>query len=303
MASSSVSTDTLSIGPDHLRTIVQDASRQEGCDANGIVWLEHLNLVVGDMEMAKQFYVEFLGLTIDTNVKHFNLGQQQFHLAANGDPPQQITGSICLTVPSLSNIQQRTQSARDALSGTLFSINERHPKMMSVTCPWGNTFHLYDISIDDDNKVIDQHPSPHKMVNLHREGGEFGPTRMAVRGQPGIKAIEIACREGTVNKIAQFYENITDQDLESMNGVHICIYIANFQSMYKTLEEQKLIWTNPRFTHLDSCDTWEEACASRTFRFKNIVDVETKVKLMELEHETRPMMHGQYLKVPRYIPN
>ena len=257
MASSSVSTDTLSIGPDHLRTIVQDASRQEGCDANGIVWLEHLNLVVGDMEMAKQFYVEFLGLSIDTNVKHFNLGQQQFHLAANGDPPQQITGSICLTVPSLSNIQQRTQSARDALSGTLFSINERHPKMMSVTCPWGNTFHLYDISIDDDNKVIDQHPSPHKMVNLHREGGEFGPTRMAVRGQPGIKAIEIACREGTVNKIAQFYEkylnctvikskrfgaisvslgqgiqlvfvendSITDQDLESMNGVHVSQYL------------------------------------------------------------------------------
>lgn len=261
MASSSMSANALSIGPNHLRTIVRDASRQVGCDVHGIVWLEHLNLVVGDMEIAKQFYVEFLGLSIDTNVKHFNLGQQQFHLAANSDPPQRITGSVCLTVPSLSNIRQRTQSARDALSGTLFSINEfDNPKMMSVTCPWGNTFHLYDISIDDDNEMIDQHPSPRKMVNLHREGGAYGPTRMAVRGQPGIRAIEIACRKGTANKIAQFYkeylnctaikserfeaisislgqgiqlifvenDSITDQDLESMNGVHVSHYIHIF---------------------------------------------------------------------------
>ena len=40
--------------------------------------MEHLNLVVGDMNVAKMFYVTFLGLTIDDgNGKHFNLGQQQ----------------------------------------------------------------------------------------------------------------------------------------------------------------------------------------------------------------------------------
>jgi catechol 2,3-dioxygenase-like lactoylglutathione lyase family enzyme len=40
--------------------------------------MEHLNLVVGDMETAKKFYVEFMGLTVDAgNAKHFNLGQQQ----------------------------------------------------------------------------------------------------------------------------------------------------------------------------------------------------------------------------------
>ena len=39
--------------------------------------LEHVNLVVGDMAVAKKFYVDFLGLTPDNNPKHFNLGQQQ----------------------------------------------------------------------------------------------------------------------------------------------------------------------------------------------------------------------------------
>ena len=51
---------------------------QKSLDLSGIVWLEHLNLVVGSMSLAEKFYVDFLGLTPDKdNAKHFNLGQQQ----------------------------------------------------------------------------------------------------------------------------------------------------------------------------------------------------------------------------------
>ena len=198
---------------------------------------------------------------------------------------------------------------------------------------------MFDISIDDEIAVdLDaQPPSPHKMVNLHREGGAYGSHRMAVRGSPGIRAVEIACKKGTVDKIAQFYEThlgctviksnsmehqaisvsvgpgvqiafiendvITNEHFEMMNGVHLCIYVASFKNVYDTLQPKGLIWTNPRFTHLDSCDTWEEAVASRTLRFRDILDVDTSEKVLELEHETRPMTHGQYLKVPNYIPN
>ena len=80
---------------------------------------------------------------------------------------------------------------------------------------------------------------------------------------------------------------------------------SNFPRYLKSLisiNEKDLIWTNPRFTRLDSCDTWEEAFSSRTLRFKDVVDLETGEKLMELEHETRPLRHGQYLKVPYYVP-
>ena len=240
------------------------------------------------------------------------------------------------------------------MNGTLFSIREYDnldtdsdkklkDKMMTVTCPWGNTFHLFDMSIDDDHVVIQQSkPSSQKMVNLHLEGGAYGSHRMAVRGGPGIRAVEISCRKGTVHAIARFYEKllgcrvvrkkvggssmdridavtvsvgpgvhlvfvennlVSNQDFDMMNGVHACVYVADFKNMYTTLHSHGLIWTNPRFTHLDSCDTWEEAFASRTFRFKDILDVDTGEKIFELEHETRPMMHGQYFKVPKYIPN
>lgn len=67
------------LGPTALRTLVQNASieSQHCLDLNGIVWLEHLNLVVGDMDLALKFYVDFLGLSRDSNPKHVNLGQQQ----------------------------------------------------------------------------------------------------------------------------------------------------------------------------------------------------------------------------------
>ena len=61
------------------------------------------------------FYVDFLGLSRDTNPKHVNLGQQQFHLAATDDPPQRITGSIGLTVPSLQKIKERAERAKSEI--------------------------------------------------------------------------------------------------------------------------------------------------------------------------------------------
>lgn len=79
---------SFSVGPNHLRNVLQHASRQQqlddsGLDLRGIVWLEHLNLVVGSMDTAKKFYLDFLGLTVDDgNAKHFNLGQQQVGISA-----------------------------------------------------------------------------------------------------------------------------------------------------------------------------------------------------------------------------
>eukprot|EP00537_Pseudo-nitzschia_pungens_P005534 CAMPEP_0172366206 /NCGR_PEP_ID=MMETSP1060-20121228/14167_1 /TAXON_ID=37318 /ORGANISM="Pseudo-nitzschia pungens, Strain cf. cingulata" /LENGTH=467 /DNA_ID=CAMNT_0013089957 /DNA_START=44 /DNA_END=1450 /DNA_ORIENTATION=- len=92
-----------------------------------------------------------------------------------------------------------------------------------------------------------------------------------------------------------------------MKGVHICIYAHDFRQLYDRLSSKSLIWTNPRFIYLDSCDTWEEAKKSRTLRFRHIVDVEDETTgdpkvLMELEHETRPLRHGQFMKVPYYVP-
>ena len=339
-------TDATTLGSRVLRCLVQEASidtQARSLDLGGIVWLEHLNLVVGDMSTATKFYVNFLGMTPerDANPKsnHFNLGQQQLHLAAadqDGDLPQRVTGSIGLTVPSLQRICERLDSARLELKGSLFSVQgDDDANVLTVSCPWGNVIHLYDISIDDENQCTDTASrSSQKMVVFHSSTGVYGPHRMAVRGNPGIRYVEIACRKGTINSIANFYEELlgchvtrknelgvvivcvgpgvhltfveneqlTEHSMKRMEGVHACIYISNFQRTYQSLKKRNLIWTNPRFTHLDSCDTWEECVSSRTFRFKDILD-ESGNTILELEHETRSMLHGQYMKVPPYRPN
>ena len=388
----------MTLGSRILRTLVQDASYDnqfQSLDVGGIVWLEHINLVVTSMQSASQFYVNFLGMTpekeFNTKSNHFNLGQQQFHIATanNGDGgdeviAQRVMGSIGLTVPSLERIRERLDLAMKELNGTLFSVidinDDDDTNFMTVTCPYGNIIHLYDISIDNepyyclDGSNIEKSPlsssvssSPQqqqqqqKMVVYHSSGGIYGPHRMAVRGQPGIRYIEFACQRGTIDSIAKFYKTLlgchvvrsqrrisspinnnskvvdvdvatvcvgpgvhltfvennnvlsattTDDDNDTsistqqiMDGIHICVYIPNFQSMYNSLQERKIIWTNPRFTHLDSCTSWEESWVSCTFRFKDIVDIDTGMKVFELEHEVRPLAHGQYtMKVPPYLP-
>ena len=154
------STTTNTLGPNILRKITQESSttiQSQSLDLGNILWFEHINLVVGDMETATKFYIDFLGFTPEraANPKsnHFNIGQQQFHAAAatNGESPQRVTGSIGLTVPSLQRIRDRVGVAKKELEGTLFSVAENENKnIMTVTCPWANVIHLYDIAIDNE---------------------------------------------------------------------------------------------------------------------------------------------------------
>jgi catechol-2,3-dioxygenase len=333
--SSSTSQTKASLGATALRKLVIDAAlhdEDKSLDLCGIMWLEHINVVVGSKYLAERFYFDLLGLTKDQSPSfHANLGQQQFHLAENGEPAQRVTGSIGLVVPTLAALRQRVAAAIVELKDTHFKVIEDTEECMTITCPWGNRMHLYDAEVDTSRLESQMSDSTQKMVLLHAKGGSYAASRMSVRGNPGIRFVEMACRVGTAHSIARFYKEMMDctvstpsvgqalvsvgpgvhlvfvedselseQDTSLMEGLHICIYAADFEGLYKRLAERSLIWTNPRFTHLDSCDTWEEAAASRTLRFKDIVDVSTGQKIFELEHETRPLRHGQYLKVPKY---
>ena len=327
--STSISTNCLSTGGNNLRNLVIEAAEyneRETLDVRGIIFTEHINLVVGSKDFATYFYLDFLGFTKDAgNSFHVNLGQQQFHLA-EGDA-QRIAGSIGLVVPSLDTLRLRIPAALEQLKDTQFSLQSDDNDCITLTCPWGNTIHLYGV---DDDRVESSGDSSRKMVNLHV--GAYGAHRMAIRGNPGIRYIEIACPMNKAPAVANFYremlgctvvendrtamvcvgpgihlvfiesEKLTLEATSAMEGVHICFYTADFKGLYERLAERDIIWTNPRFLYLDSCDTWEDAEASRTLRFKDVIDLQTGEKILELEHETRPLRHGQYLKVPRYEP-
>ena len=106
---------------------------------------------------------------------------------------------------------------------------------------------------------------------------------------------------------------IEEDAFRMTKGIHVCIYAHDFHRLYQRLAARSLVWTNPRFVYLDTCDTWEDAKKSRTLRFRHVVDVDDsdlekendhgdRTVLFELEHETRPLRHGQFMKVPHYEP-
>ena len=90
--------------------------------------------------------------------------------------------------------------------------------------------------------------------------------------------------------------------MNKQKGIHVAVYVSKFKDSYDLLKKAQLIWTNPKFSRLDRCDTWEDAKAGRQYRFKDLIDMQTKEKIFEMEHETRSMRHFQYLKDVHYIP-
>lgn len=342
-----------------LVTAAMDAHHRGGGedDESRIVWLEHLNIVVGDRSLAERFYFEEgLGLTRDPSkpggpqhpgTMWANLGSQQFHLAMPkpDDPPQAIYGSIGLCVPYLDDTVARLMQLRDNLreSGDQFpsviQVNDYIPgERATVYCPWGNVFHLYDISYHTDPilPVSAGNKNPPKMVTIHAPGKVDTGGRMCVRSGPGIRYVEFKCSDprgaamfyhrkfgcavfnqpgvhsnsehwavnigvGPVHFVFTSVKDISNTPDEANEavarqvGVHACLYVSNFAQLYDTLPT----FTNPRFKHLDTCDTIQEALDSRTFRFKNVVS-EDGNSVLELEHEVRMLRHKSFMKSIEY---
>ena len=304
-------------------------AEDDSLELPGITWLEHVNIVVGDRDLAVAFYFDTLGCTLDANGRDANVGQQQFHIntsAAGDELPQVVGGCIGLAMPNLDGLRARCDAATSGpLAATLFRW-EDHGAFVKVVCPWGNTFLVWDCASEAPTPGADGAPKLPTMVNAHVGYDDC----MAVRRGPhtgangaGIRFVEFRCRDAA--KVANFYQKVfdspvltagdraavavgpsvhflfssapmTDAELALHSGVHVCVYISNFRRAYERLAAQKVIWTNPRFEHLDTCDSYEDAAASRQFRFKSVVDLDTGEELLELEHETRTIRHFQFMK-------
>ena len=168
------------------------------------------------------------------------------------------------------------------------------------------------------------------------------PANFGVRGKPGIRYLELKVNAGCSKRAAEFYKaqfgcgvavdgaeansavavgpNVnllfTDADADpeadaAMVGVHIAIYITNYESVLNALHSLNVTWTNPRFAYLDRCDTVAEALRCRQFRFKDLQDQDggggggggddSGGKICELEHETRSLTHAQFMKHVVYV--
>jgi len=122
------------------------------------IMLEHVNVNIGSVELAKTFYFETLCAGEDPRPEAMmqrrvapgasglvwaNLGLQQMHLPMEGTA-QALRGEIFVDYPdvdALQYIESRLRAAEERLAGTRFKW-ERNEEGLRVVCPWGNEFCL-----------------------------------------------------------------------------------------------------------------------------------------------------------------
>lgn len=250
-----------------------------------IVHFEHVNVTVPDLTKATIFWIMGMGFTRDpylmVGVDNMwaNIGMQQFHLPTR--EPQVLRGVAGIVVPDLEALRSRLEQVKPRLEGTQFKW-ENEDKHISVTCPWGNK------------------------LRCHAPGPEFGDMTL------GVPYVEFTVAPGTAAGIGRFYEEImgapstmtecrgmpaakvriggqqlcfifreTNDPIPAYDGHHVAIYIADFGTPHKKLMDLGLV-------------SMENG--PYEWRFKEIVDLDTRKVLFEIEHEVRSMTNPLYMR-------
>ena len=252
-------------------------------DLGNIVNLGHVNVCITDQHLATHYYVTGLGLTRDpflntgARLMWINVGMSQFHLP-NGQPDV-LRGVTGLVVPDRAALLDRLAQVRKPLEGTKFDFRETNDCVETV-CPWGNRINVH---APDENR--------------------FG--RIVL----GMPYIEFDVRPGTADRIARFYRDVmgalatvvengsgrkarvqvgekqywyfreTDEPEKPYDRHHAQIYIANFSGPYRRLKELGLITMEVN---------------EHEYRFKDVIDLDTREVLFTVEHEVRSQTHPLY---------
>jgi catechol-2,3-dioxygenase len=252
-------------------------------DLGNIVNIGHVNVCITDQHLATHYYVTGLGLTRDpfintgARLMWINVGMAQFHLPMG--QPDVLRGITGLVVPDRAALLDRLTQVRKPLEGSKFEFRESNDCVETV-CPWGNR------------------------INVHApDESRFG--RIVL----GMPYIEFDVRPGTAEGIARFYREImgapsevtgngsdrkarvqagdkqylyfreTDCPEKPYDKHHAQIFIADFSDPYRRLMKLGLI----------SMEANEHE-----YRFKDIVDLDTREVLFTVEHEVRSQTHPMF---------
>jgi hypothetical protein len=254
-------------------------------DIGNIASLGHINVCITDQHLATDYYITGLGLTRDpflntgTGNMWVNVGISQFHLPRG--EPDVLRGITGLVVPDRGALLARLVQVRKPLEGTRFAFREANDCVETV-CPWGNR------------------------INVHApDEARFG---RIVLGMPYI-AFDV--RPGTAAGIARFYRDVmgalawldengsgrsarvqvgekqywyfreTDAPEKPYDRHHVQIYIASFSGPYRRLKELGLITLE--------VNDYE-------YRFRDVVDLDTREVLFTVEHEVRSQTHPMFAR-------
>jgi hypothetical protein len=210
-----------------------------------------------------------------------------------GQPSQIIDGSLGIVVPNLEALVKSLTTAESKLVNTKFSWKK-------------TTYQDADVI-----EVTDPVGSP---VRIH----QYNPLTYNIRGGLGMAYVQVNCPRGTLQHIERFYikyfstpTSVSNEQLKVTvgphqhlifeekdhctfdNDYHICIYVNNFDSLYKTFNQVGLL--HHEHTHVDSARTLEDAHKHSQFRIKNIT-TEQGETILRLEHEVRSLFHGSFMR-------
>jgi hypothetical protein len=255
-------------------------------DIGNIVGLGHVNTTIPDQGLATLFYVTGLGLTRDpfmmtsTDNMWINVGQSQFHLPTG--KPEVLRGVTGLVLPNREALLERLAKLRAPLAGTRFDFREGNDGVEAVS-PWGNRIHCH---------------AP--------EADRFGGVQL------GMAYVEFDVRPGTAAAIARFYREVlqapaelldegsgrracvmvgtrqffvfreTDAAEAAYDGHHVQIDVTSFSGPHRRLKELGLV---------------SEESSQHQYRFRDIVDLDTRAVLFTIEHEVRSLQHPMHARV------
>jgi hypothetical protein len=254
-------------------------------DIGNIVGLGHVNTAVPRQRLSTLFYVTGLGLTRDpfintsTDNMWINVGQSQFHLPTGRI--EVLRGITGLVLPDRAALLERLAKLRGPLAGTSFDFRESNDGIETVS-PFGNRIHCHA-------------PDPER----------FGPVAL------GMVYVRFDVRTGAAAGIARFYREVfaapadlldqadgprarvmvgarqyfvfreTDAPEPAYDGHHVQIDVADFSGPHRRLQALGLV---------------TEESSQHQYRFRDIVDPDTRSVLFTVEHEVRSMQHPMYAR-------
>jgi len=235
------------------------------------------------------------------------VGQHQFHLLVKENHADVIEGRIGLVIKNINSLKRRLGEVQSLLAETKFSFHVVDSYTVDVTCPWGNHFR----------------------VHAHRPGEETNPEHPNFPSGFGLSYLELDCRPGTVTDIACFYKMrtgaITADASHRYAGTHavdivagarqrisyvekhgaeskcldwhIGLYVANFSELYRSLEDDVLIFKDVEEQEI--CKSVDEALGDYQLRFRDIIsggagDAQCTHVVFRLQHEVRSLFHEMF---------
>ncbi len=252
-------------------------------DLGNIVNLSHVNVNITDQRLSTHYYISGLGLTRDpflnTGVGNMwvNVGMSQFHLPAG--EPCVLRGVTGLVIPGREALLARLARVKKPLEGTKFSFRETNDGV-ETTCPWGNRITVHEpdparfgrVQLGMPYVAFDVRPGTAR--GIARFYGEVlgGRADVMENGKGPQATVEVGERQ-------YFYFRETDAPQPDFDGHHVQVYVTDFSGPHRKLLDLGLV---------------TEESDAHQYRFKDIVDLDTREVLFTIEHETRAQTHPMY---------